>query len=119
MKIILIYVTYFLISAWLTYWVGNSLYKNGRPWIINLIGAVPLADKINNMLLLGYRLINIGYILLTKLQGSHVSLEVKTIMEFFSVKLGLILLILAWLHFQNIFGLFLFSKLKIKYKWEI
>lgn len=119
MKLFLIYFTYLLISSWLTYKVGNSLHTHGRPWIINLIGASDLADKVNDMLLLGYRLVNIGYILMTLLQGASAADELYTLMEFFSRKLGLILLILAWLHYQNIIGLIIFSKLKSKYKWQI
>lgn len=119
MKLLLVYFAYLLISSWLTYRVGNSLHTHGRPWIINLIGANDLADKLNDMLLLGYRLVNIGYILMTLLQGGLVADELPVIMEFFSHKLGLILLILAWLHYQNIIGLIIFSKLKSKYKWQI
>lgn len=119
MNSLIAYIAYFLISMYLTYQVGKNLHKHGKPWIISLIGPGKLSERLNDLLLLGYRLVNMGYILLTLLQGKLVTEETYEIIEFFSVKLGVILLILTWLHYQNIFGLILFSKLKSKCKWQI
>jgi hypothetical protein len=119
MKIIQIYLVYFIASIWLTIRVGNSLHRHGRPWIISLIGDEQLSDRINDLLLLGYRLVNIGYLLITLMTGGLIFTSIATIIEFLSIKLGMILMLLAGLHFQNIFLLVLFSKLKSKYKWQL
>ncbi len=119
MKTFLIYLLYFLVSIWLTYRIGNSLHRNGRQWIIDLIGDIQLSDRINDILLLGYWLINMGYLLITLMLSWVRDESLAAIIEFFSAKLGLILLILAMLHFQNIGLLLLFSKLKSKYKWHL
>ncbi len=119
MKSIGVYLVYFIASLWLTIKVGNSLHRHGRPWIISLIGDERLSDKINDLLLLGYRLVNIGYLFITLMTGAVIVTSITAIMEFMSIKLGMILMLLAGLHFQNIFLLVLFSKLKSKYKWQL
>ncbi|HLF62105.1 MAG TPA: hypothetical protein VI603_00025 [Saprospiraceae bacterium] len=119
MKIFLIYLLYFLVSTWLMLKVGNSLHRNGRHWIVDLIRDIQLSDRINDILLLGYRLINLGYLLMTLMLSRVREESMAAIVEFLSAKLGLILMILAWLHFQNIGLLLLFSKLKSKYKWHL
>jgi len=119
MKTYLIYLLYLVISVWLTLKVGNNLHRHGRLWIIDLIGDIQLSDRINDILLLGYRLINLGYLLLTLMLSRVSDASVAAMIHFLSAKLGLILLILAWLHFQNIGMLLLFSKLKSKYKWHL
>ena len=115
----LVHIIYLLTSLWLMIVVGNSLHKNGRVWTIDLLSDTHLSDKVNNTLLLLYRLVNVGYILITLMSGKLSSSHAQNIIELLSAKLGLIISILAYLHFQNIFLLILFSKLKSKYKWEI
>ena len=119
MKVYWIYLLYFIISVWLTLRVGNSLHRDGRQWIIHLLDDIQLADKINDILLLGYRLLNIGYLLLTLMLSRVTNESLTAMMHFLSAKLGLILMILAWLHFQNIGLLILFSKLKSQHKWNL
>lgn len=119
MESYIVYITYLLISLLLTIRVGNSLHYNGRPWIISLFHDVALSDKLNNTLLLLYRLVNIGYILLTLMGGGPVGKTEYQIIEFLSARLGIIISILAFLHFQNIVLLIMYSKLKSKNKWEI
>lgn len=119
MKIYWIYLLYFIISVWLTLKVGNSLHRDGRQWIIHLLGDLQLADKINDMLLLGYRLLNLGYLLMTLMLGRVADASLPSMIHFLSAKLGLIMMILAWLHFQNIGLLILFSKLKSQHKWNL
>ena len=119
MKWFLLYGGYLLVSIWLTIRVGNSLHKHGRVWIIDLLRDEILSDKINNMLLLGYRLVNVGYILLTLMVTKLKLTDPQHVFEFYGMKLGIIITILAWLHYQNIAVLILFSKLKSKYKWQL
>lgn len=115
----IVYIIYLITSLWLMIVVGNSLHRNGRIWIIDLLTNIHLSDKVNNTLLLLYRLVNVGYILITLMSGHLNSHDAENVIELLSVKLGLIISVLAYLHFQNIFLLILFSKLKSKYKWEI
>ncbi len=119
MKELLVLFPYLLFSFWLTFRIGNNLHQHGRHWVFHLLKDEHLSDKINDLLLLGYRLLNIGYVLLTLMTGRLPGFEASPIIEFYSGKLGIIIMILAWLHYQNIFLLILFSKLKTKYKWQL
>ena len=65
----IVHIIYLLTSLWLMIVVGNSLHKNGRVWIIDLLSDIHLSDKVNNTLLLLYRLVNVGYILITLMSG--------------------------------------------------
>ncbi|HZV70366.1 MAG TPA: hypothetical protein VFG10_12510 [Saprospiraceae bacterium] len=119
MNALVVYIFYIILSLWITIRVGNSLHKYGRPWIIYLIGEENLSDKVNDMLLLGYRLVNIGYILFTLMNGKPTLENMQSVIEFLSIKLGMIITLLAYLHYQNILMLYIFSKLKHKYKWQL
>src|SRR5213082_3101878 len=57
------YFTYLLISVSLTVWVAKTLHKNGRIFLVDAFrGNEPLADSINHLLVVGFYLINIGYV---------------------------------------------------------
>jgi Na+-transporting methylmalonyl-CoA/oxaloacetate decarboxylase beta subunit len=113
----ILYFIYLTLSVWLTLVVGNSLHKNGKVWIRHILNESPFADRLNDLLLLAFRLLNIGYILYTLTNGNK-SNEVIT---FLSSRLGIIILTLAFLHYQNIIGILIFSyyKNKNKHKWQI
>ncbi len=111
----ILYLIYFSISIWLTLIVGNSLYKNGSLWIRHILDENTFADRLNDLLLLAYRLLNIGYILFTLATHS----EYSNAILFLSSRLSTITLMLAFLHYQNIIGIVIFSHLKNKHKWQI
>ena len=60
-----IYTAYFLASLAMTVWVARTLHKNGRLFLVEAFsGRQELADSVNHLLLVGFYLINIGFILL-------------------------------------------------------
>lgn len=105
------YIIYLFCSIALTLYVGNHLYRNGMVWVKSLLADQQLAVKINDLLLLLYRVLNIGYILFT-LMASKTPDSLRQSIEFLIGKLGLITLILAVLHFQNIISIYIFSRFK-------
>jgi hypothetical protein len=109
-----LYTIYFIISIWLTIIVGNSLHRHGRHWIHYLLEDEAMADRLNDLLLLAYRLLNVGYILYS-LYGDH---ENKIGIVFLCNRLATIALTLAFLHYQNIVGILIFSHYKNKHKWQ-
>jgi hypothetical protein len=113
-----VYVIYLFLGLLLTIIVGNHLHKNGQPWICNLFTDKKLALRLNDILLLAYRLLNFGYILFTLMNGT-VPQNLQITFEFLCNKLGLIIMALAFLHYQNIILLIIFSNLKYKKQWEI
>src|SRR5687767_15964613 len=59
------YLTYLAISIALTVWVAPTLHKNGRIFLVDSFhGNEALADSVNHLLVVGFYLINIGYVTL-------------------------------------------------------
>jgi hypothetical protein len=103
------YLSYLLISIALTVWVARTLHKNGRIFLVDAFGGnEPLADSVNHLLVVGFYLINIGYVALA-LKEDRTLQDLQGVLETLSAKLGVVLLVLGAMHF---FNLFVFSKLR-------
>ncbi len=108
------YFIYLIVSIVLTIFVGNHLHRHGLAWVLHLIPDAQLAEKINDLLLLLYRLFNIGYVVFT-LMAAKAPTDISTSISFLATRLGSIALILAYLHYQNIFGLYIYSHFKFSH----
>jgi hypothetical protein len=103
------YFAYLTISVALTVWVARTLHKNGRIFLVDSFhGNEPLADSVNHLLVVGFYLINIGYVTLALKHGSTAG-DLKEALETLSTKVGLVLVVLGLMHF---FNLFIFSKMR-------
>ena len=103
------YLGYLAISVALTVWVARTLYKNGRIFLVDAFaGNEPLADSVNHLLVVGFYLINIGYVSLA-LKEAQAPANLQGVLELLSTKLGVVMLVLGGMHF---FNLFVFSKLR-------
>ena len=108
--IIITYSFYLAITIALTVWVARTLFKNGKVFLIDIFhGNKELADSVNNLLLVGFYLINIGYAVCT-LQVTHNIANVQEVIENLSLKIGLIILILGAMHFFNLYIFFMLRK---------
>ena len=67
-----------------------------------------MADSINHLLVVGFCLINIGYVSLALKYGDKAA-DVQQLFEALSTKVGAVLLILGGMHF---FNLYVFSKMR-------
>ena len=106
---IITYLTYLAISIGLTVWVANTLHKNGRVFLVDVFhGNEPLADSVNHLLVVGFYLINLGYVSLALKLGYDLA-SAKEGIEALSVKVGMVLLVLGGMHF---FNLFIFSRMR-------
>jgi len=95
------YLLYLALSIALTVWVGHTLHKNGRPFLQHAFdGNAPIADSINNLLLVGFHLINFGFVTLA-LKTSVPVIGLQGAIELLSVKVGQVLLVLGGMHFFN------------------
>ena len=103
------YVAYLALSVCLTIWVARSLHKNGRVFLVDsFLGNEPLADSVNHLLVVGFYLINIGYVTLALKYGDKPT-DMRTGLEALSTKVGFVLLVLGVMHF---FNLLIFSKMR-------
>lgn len=108
--IIITYSLYLIITIALTVWVARTLFKNGKIFLIDIFhGNRELADSVNNLLLVGFYLINIGYAVYT-LQVANSIDNVQQVIERLSLKIGLIILILGGMHFFNLYIFFTLRK---------
>ncbi|WP_183557089.1 hypothetical protein [Mucilaginibacter sp. SP1R1] len=112
---ILTYVVYLLVSIALTVWVAKVLFKNGRIFLVDIFhGNNELADSVNKLLVVGFYLINIGYMSLALKETGNIP-SAQVVVEVLSYKVGWIILILGGMHFMN---LIVFFKLRNRAKRE-
>jgi hypothetical protein len=103
------YLIYLAISVALTVWVARTLYKNGRVFLVeSFLGNAALADSVNHLLVVGFYLVNIGFVTLALRYGDHAT-DTQTALEILSSKVGLVLVVLGVMHFLNLFA---FSRLR-------
>ena len=108
--IIITYSFYLLITLGLTIWVARTLFKNGKVFLVDIFhGNQELAHSVNNLLLVGFYLINLGYAVYT-LQVTTSINNVQQVIEELSIKVGLIILILGAMHFFNLYIFFSLRK---------
>jgi hypothetical protein len=102
MNVAACYFVYLTISVALTVWVAKTLHKNGRVFLIEAFhGNAELADSVNHLLVVGFYLINIGYIALALSTRAPLA-TLREAIELESTKIGVVLLILGAMHFFNI-----------------
>ena len=103
------YIVYLLVSVALTVWVARTLHRSGRPFLVDAFnGNEHLADSVNHLLVVGFYLINIGYVTLALRYGTKPD-TLQAMLEFLSTKVGLVLVVLGGMHFLN---LYVFSRMR-------
>lgn len=96
------YLVYVLISAVLTIWVAQTLHRNGRVFLVDVFrGNDKLADSVNHLLVVGFYLINLGYVSLALKTAEAIESAQRSI-EVLSWKVGLVLCVLGAMHFINL-----------------
>lgn len=104
------YLLYLAISIVLTIWVAKTLHKNGRIFLVDVFhGNEPLADSVNHLLVVGFYLINFGYVSLALKLGYKLEGDFSEVVEVLSSKVGWVLIVLGGMHF---FNLFVFSRVR-------
>ncbi len=103
------YLIYLALSIALTIWVGRTLHKNGRVFLVDVFhGNEALADSVNHLLVVGFYLINLGYVSLALKLGYIIETAEQSV-EALSVKIGMVLLVLGGMH---LFNLYVFSRMR-------
>jgi hypothetical protein len=97
-------------------WVAKTLHKNGRIFLVDSFGGNEvLADSVNHLLVVGFYLVNIGYVALA-LKERNAPEDLRGVFETVSGKVGVVLLVLGAMHF---FNLYVFSRLRRNARLEI
>jgi hypothetical protein len=107
--IVVTYLAYLLVSVTLTIWVARTLHKRGAIFLVDAFhGNAELAASVNHLLVVGFYLINIGFVTLALKSTAQVT-NSRAAIELLSDKLGFVLLTLGGMHF---FNLFVFSRIR-------
>ena len=109
MDILFCYVSYLAISLITTVWVAQTLRRNGRAFLVDAFhGNAELAGSVNHLLVVGFYLINVGYVTLALRTGPEVA-TARSAIELVCDKFGLVLMVLGAMHF---FNLYVFHRLR-------
>ncbi|MFH5232622.1 hypothetical protein [Antrihabitans spumae] len=96
------YAVYVAVSAALTFFVARLLYRNGGSFLVKAFdGDEETAAAVNHLLVVGFWLINVGYIaLVLRIDGDVTT--ARAAFEALAGKLGAVTLGLGVLHFSNL-----------------
>jgi len=114
--LLITYASYVIISLLLTIWVGRTLFTNGNVFLMEIFDRDNLlVTSINKLLLIGFYLINFGYILRNLVVRAKLNSLAECI-EMLSMKIGVIIITLGIMHFVNLIILFILRSKSIREK---
>lgn len=103
------YVLYLLVSITLTVWVAKTLQRNGAQFLHDaFLGKERLAESVNHLLVVGFYLMNIGYVALS-LKEYQTIWTVQEVIELVCGKVGKVMVVLGAMHF---FNLYVFNRIR-------
>src|SRR5262245_16919964 len=109
------YAIYLVISVIVTIWVARTLSRNGHLFLVDSFhGNVELAASVNHLLVVGFYLINVGYVARALSTDRSIG-NLRGAIELVSEKLGTILLVLGAMHFFNIY---VFNRIRLRGRRE-
>ncbi|MFL9845261.1 hypothetical protein [Flavobacterium rhizosphaerae] len=96
------YCLFLIVIIYIIVVVGSICYRNGNIYVLSLMpGHKELCTRINKILLAGYYLINIGYAATTLVHWKKIFTATQ-LAETLAVKIAMIVLILAIMHYLNL-----------------
>jgi hypothetical protein len=95
------YLAYLVITVGLTIWVARTLFRNGQIFLRDALADEELARSINHLLVVGFYLLNLGYVLLTMSTSSRIT-DYTQALERLATQVGLVMLILGLVHLFNL-----------------
>ena len=104
------YLLYLAVTVPLTIWVGRALARHGEVFLVDVFhGDTRLAHAVNQLLVIGFYLLNFGY--LSYFMASSVQVENgRELMEALSTKVGGVALVIGLIHFGNVWALNAFRR---------
>lgn len=97
------YLIYIIISVFITVYVSRTLSKNGLAFLVaGFKGNIELAESTNHLLVVGFYLVNLGFVLL-RMQTNVIIASIEQLIVYQAAGIGLVLLVLGVAHFFNMF----------------
>ena len=112
------YLIYLPITAFITNVVGRSFHKHGIHYIKSIVPDKTIATSLNNLLLIGYYLVNIGYAFISIIKWESI-FSLHQLIEEVSLRTAYIILLLTLMHYTNIASIALWSYYKNKHQINI
>jgi hypothetical protein len=101
-NVIAVYIAYAAVAVGLTAWLAKTLSRNGTVFLQDVFHDRPgLAEAVNRLLVVGFYMLNLGWALYV-LRASR-GLDAFEAIQFFVNRVAILLLVLAILHFINVF----------------
>jgi hypothetical protein len=98
------YVAYLLIALPLTAWVARALHRYGQVFLNDVFnGDVELAHAVNQLLVIGFYLLNFGYVTFFMTTTRNVA-TVRRMLEMLSTKIGGVAVVVGLVHFANVWA---------------
>lgn len=101
---VLSYLIYLAITIPLTVWVARALGHHGETFLNDVFGGdAKLAHAVNQLLVIGFYLLNLGYVALY--MTSHATVDsVRQLFESLSTKVGAVAIVVGVIHFANLWA---------------
>ena len=106
------YLIYISVMLLVTVGVGRSLFKNGRPFLVDAFGDESLADSVNHFLLVGFYLVNLAMVAFAMHVGGR-AYELMEVIELLGSKIGSALLVLGVMHLLNLFTFSMWHQIRV------
>ena len=102
--VLLVYLPYAVIAISLTIWLARTLSRHGGVFLATVFPDKPeLANAINQLLVIGFYLVNIGWaLLLVRTDALYVTNATQAVSMLLD-QLGVLLLLLGLAHFFNLY----------------
>ena len=96
------YLIYLAVSVPLVVYVGRTLHRHGAMFLREVFqGNDALADAVNHLLVVGFYLLNLGYVSLFLRTGDAV-VGGEGVLELVSKKVGVVAIVLGLVHLANV-----------------
>jgi hypothetical protein len=96
---------YLTLSIAVAVLVGRTLHNNGKVFLVDALdGNEELAASVNHLLVVGFYLVNIGFVAVA-IQAGFEPTTLASALELTSIKVGTALLVLGAMHFFNLYVL--------------
>src|SRR5580765_3582108 len=95
------YFIYIVASVLLTVWVGDTLQRNGRPFLVSVFKEDGMADSVNRLLVIGFYLVNFGAAAILINTGGPPP-TIADMLKQTVTRIGVVLLVLGFMHFNNL-----------------
>jgi len=108
------YGIYFLITFVVVILVGRICYTNGNKYVLAQVSEhEELCQRINRLLLLGYYLMNLGFVAISLVFWETID-SIPNLIEILSIRIGFIVVSIALMHYFNLFWLTKYLRKLIK-----